>query len=201
MRKPLPTESLRRRGPHVAKKIIEAALEDLARVGFANLNVEEVAARAGVNKTTVYRRFQTKEALVREALGQVVGKMTDIPDTGAIRTDLIAFLEHVAALLRTARGQAILRVVSAEHDNPVFANLVDSLLPHTDTIIPRAAIKRAVARGELPRHTDPKLVLFTLVGALIHRVLFERGPMSSPYIEQLVDLVLFGAAGKPYVPK
>ena len=133
---------------------------------------------------------------MRETLGQVVEKMTDAPDTGAIRTDLIAFLERVAALLRTTRGKAILRVVSAEHDNPVFANLVNSLLPHTDAIIPRAAIKRAVARGELPPKTDPKLVLFTLVGALIHRVLFEHGPMSSTYIEQLVDLVLFGAARK-----
>src|SRR5262245_2839968 len=77
------------RGEPVVRGILGAALTELARTGYGALRIEDVAARAGVNKTTVYRRWSTKEDLVRAALLSITNDRFTPPNTGSLRTDLL----------------------------------------------------------------------------------------------------------------
>ena len=182
-----------RRGSHVVQRVLEATIDEVARVGFARLSVDGVSMRAGVNKTTVYRRWETKERLVYEALSLTVGDVLDLPDTGTVRTDLTAFLQRSARFLESTPGHALLRVLFAEGADPTVLRIAGTLLLNEGLAPPRAAIERAIARGELPPTTDARLVIFTMVGAIIHRVFVENARVSNSLVERIVDLVLYGA--------
>lgn len=193
--RPSTKKPLGRRGEPVVRAILEATVEELARVGFARLRVEAVAARTGVNKTTVYRRFGTKDQLVHQALSRVIGDVYRVEETGAVRTDLIACLGRAATLLQSARGQAVFRVLFAEGADPAVVRLAEKLLLDEGTVVPLGAIERGISRGELPPEINPRLVLFTLIGATVHRIFVEHASLTMSHVEQLVDLVLFGAVG------
>src|SRR4051794_31864923 len=77
------------RGEPVVRGVLGAALEELGRRGYGALKIDDVAMRAGVNKTTVYRRWPTKEDLVRAALLSITADRFVIPDTGSLRSDLL----------------------------------------------------------------------------------------------------------------
>ena len=91
----------------MVKSVLEAAIAEIARVGYAALRVDEVAARAGVNKTTVYRRWPTKPALVTAAIRSLFGVQTEPPDTGALEGDLMPSCRRAAAKVRKAEGRAV----------------------------------------------------------------------------------------------
>jgi AcrR family transcriptional regulator len=191
------TRRPRPRGKPVVNKVLEVTLAQLAEVGLERLSVPEVARLAGVNKTSVYRRWPTREDLVRAALEQTMQHTAAAPDTGSLRGDLLGLVHVTATFLESAPGRGAMRVLLAEGDDLGDTLGAPRLL--ADDALP-AAIRRAVARGELPRDTDVKLVLFTLAGALMHRTFVERAPVTRPFIQRLVDLVLYGATAPRRAP-
>jgi AcrR family transcriptional regulator len=184
------------RGEAVVHAVLEATLTQLAELGFARLSIPDVATAAGVNKTSVYRRWPTKAALVRDALGSAMSHADEVPDTGTLRGDLIALARTVAAFMQSNMGMAVVRIMLAEGGNPEVRALGSTAYQTTGSQGPWMVIKRAVERGEWRRSQDPSLLLFTIAGALMHRVLVEQRDVPDPYIRQLVDLVLLGAAPK-----
>ena len=185
------TENVRTRGraAQVVERVMQATLQELARVGYAALRIDEVAARSEVNKTTVYRRWPTKAALVAAALQ---GQMRERPtiDTGSVRGDLRASLLAIANLRLRDRG--VLRVVLAERTDPE----VDAITRRLRQALRRTRIemvKRGVARGELPEGTDAEAVV-DLVSAPLHRALLFDERLSSREIDRMLDLILAGAA-------
>lgn len=187
------TKEPKRRGSAVVSRVFEVTLQRLARVGFERLSVPEIAALAGVNKTSVYRRWPTKGDLVREALRASMGSTREVPNTGAVRSDLLELARVAAAFVESPLGMGLLRTLVAEGAAPEARELAASMLRRQETEAPRVVIKRAVARGELPARTDATLVLSTVAGAFMHRVLVEHGRLSRAFIERVIDLVLFGA--------
>lgn len=175
------------------RRVLDLTLQQLAQVGFERLSVPEVAALAGVNKTSVYRRWPTKAELVRAALAHSMAHVRDIPDTGALRTDLIALVGVVAAFVTSARGMGVVRTVFADGDTPEVRAMAASMWQEAGGEIPGHIIERAVLRGELPAGADVELLLFTLAGALLHRVFIERADADEAFAGRLVDLVLYGA--------
>ena len=185
------------RGTLFVQKVLDATLAQLAQVGFERLSIPEVAALAGVNKTSVYRRWPTKSDLVRETLATAMDHVSAAPDTGDLRGDLVGLARIVADFLKSPTGTGIIRVLLAEGANPELRALATSRYASREQLVPRASLMRALEKGELAHPADVPLVLFTLAGALMHRVFVEQDEVTDEFLERIVDLVLFGALHKP----
>jgi AcrR family transcriptional regulator len=170
--------------------ILDAAVEEISEKGYDALSIEAVAERAGVNKTTVYRRWSTKSELVTAALSQEEEALFADPETGSVAEDLLVLARRLRALLRTKRGRALYLI--ALQDRLAQGDLRG---PGDAKRHGLAIVDRGVARGELPSGTDPELVTGTLFGVVILRSLFEKQPPTDDFLRQLVAFVLAGSRG------
>lgn len=161
-----PAESARRtqgvlggRSEQVLRRALDAALVELARSGYAGFRMEAVAVRAEVNKTTIYRRWPNRAALVTALVGRMRTPLREspLPDTGALETDLVAAFTRRFDFSRKTEGRAWARLVQERHDPEVAAILGTVVDRRRDEW--RAMVARAAARGELPTGTDAQLVL------------------------------------------
>jgi AcrR family transcriptional regulator len=182
------------RGEAFANVVLDATLTQLAEVGYERLSIPQIAEMAGVNKTSIYRRWPTKSDLVREVLGIAMHHADDAPDTGQLRTDLVALARGVAMWMQSRVGTALIRIMLAEGGNPEVRALANAAYSEAGKHGPWIVIQRAVERGEISRQLDPSLMLFTIAGAIMHRVFVENRDASDTFLNQVVDLVLFGAA-------
>lgn len=165
-------------------------------MGAAALSVERVARAAEVNKTSVYRRWPTREALVAAALARVLDRLAlEFADTGSLRGDLVALAEAVAGLLASPAGRGLVRAVFAEGTAPALASDARAGLEERTGGAALAMVARAVARGEWRAEVDPRVVLAALVGALLHRAVLEGEAPTRGWIEGLVELLVGGIAG------
>jgi AcrR family transcriptional regulator len=182
----------KQRGEPVVRRVLEVALEQLATHGFERLSVPEVAALAGLNKTSVYRRWPTKADLVREALAASMGHTAEALDSGDLRADLLALARTAVGFVESPSGLAVLRTLLAEGANPEVKGLAAAMLHQQGINGPALVFERAIARGELAQDTDATLVLTTLAGAIMHRILIEQSPVTEHFFTTLIDMVLFG---------
>src|SRR3978361_1317186 len=122
------TEGVRVKGraARVVSDVLTATAEELSRVGYAALRVEDVAARSGVNKTTIYRRWPTKPELVGAAL-RSVWETPEVPDTGSLRSDFVASLSKSATFAMSPIGRGLTRVIQVERAHPELEPIARSL--------------------------------------------------------------------------
>ncbi|MGW2278654.1 TetR/AcrR family transcriptional regulator [Streptomyces sp. NPDC001770] len=185
---------LRRRGENMRRAVLAAVVEILAAEGLAGATVSAVARSAGVHETSVYRRWKTRENLIAEALVAELDAAVPVPDTGDVREDLTTFFVSLVRLLRTAQGQALLRL-SVERDD----TLEDRRGPYWKDRLERGVVmvRRGVERGELAGDTDARLLMEAVSGPLFARVLVSGAPLDEELAERLVALVLDGARPRP----
>jgi AcrR family transcriptional regulator len=180
------------RGEPVVHGVLAAALSEVARAGYHGLRIEDVAARAGVNKTTVYRRWPSKQELLRDALLSITTETFSTPDTGSLRGDLLAIARRNAALVAKSEHQGVFRIFIAEGEDAELAAIVRSLRQAFEGL-PREVLAAAEARGEIRPGTDARL-LFDVLSATLHWwLLFDRVPVDEAAVQRLVDLLLDGA--------
>ena len=179
------------RSARVVDSVLRAAVEELGTVGYTALRVEDVAARSGVNKTSIYRRWPGKVDLVVAALLNHA-RSTESPDTGSLREDLLEIGRHMARKMETPLGRGLIRMMQMERGQPELDAVIRTL--RSENICTRAAIiERGITRGELPADIDPTL-LAEMVGAPISSRLLHTGvPVDERFIEAVVDMVLAGA--------
>lgn len=159
--------------------MVTAALAELVTVGYDRLTMEAVAVRAGVHKTTVYRRWGGKERLVAEALQTLARSRIEVPDTGDVERDLQLLARSVAATLATAEGGGTVRaMVSAAQQSDVVHGLVTAFWAER-TAQAGDIVHRAVQRGQLPAGTRPDLVIRHLGAPLYHQLLVTLEPLST----------------------
>ncbi|PKV89716.1 TetR/AcrR family transcriptional regulator [Streptomyces sp. TLI_146] len=176
-------------GPRAAERIHEATLELLIERGYQRLTVEAVAARAGVNKTTIYRWWPSKGPLLRAALLRSRVLDIDIPDTGTLRGDLIALAGQMARLVSGERTGPVARAMLSGGGQDELAFLArDFFADRLERERPLFA--RAVARGELPADADPALLVDLIAGAVWMRILLRQLPAEEGFVESVVDAVL-----------
>lgn len=196
--KPKRRDAGRARGESIAHSVLLCTLQELAEVGLRELSVERVAQRAQVNKTSVYRRWPTKDALVVAALEGVLSSVSaNVPDTGSLRGDLLALIGMVAGFAGEPLGVAVLRAALSEQASSGVAALASrSLVSNTSSPL-KHLVARARKRSEWRMGVDAEQLVFTMVGAIIHRALLEHRPMPKVWLEQLVDLLLTGVLPRP----
>lgn len=186
------------RGEPVIRAVLEATLDELARGGYGTLTFEDVAARAGVNKTTVYRRWATKPDLVKAALTAAADAMPSLRETGDLRTDLIAVARRARETMSSPRGRGLLRMLLGGCLEPELIALAFSLRKQVEAPA-RRLIERALLRGDSQRDADPDLVLDTISGWILHKLFREHASVTDGQLAALVDFVLQGvvAASPP----
>jgi AcrR family transcriptional regulator len=182
------------RGDAFIQRVLEVALTQLAEVGYERLSIPQVAQLAGVNKTSIYRRWPTKPGLVRDALSAAMIHVEQAPNAGSLRADLIELALTVATFTQSPVGTAIVRIMLAEGGNAEVRGLASSAYAEAGKNSPWVVLERAVSRGELRSAIDPSLLLFTIAGAIMHRVFVERRDVPRAFIEQLIDLLLNGCS-------
>jgi AcrR family transcriptional regulator len=180
------------RSERVVAAVLHAALAELARVGYAGLRHEDVATKAGVAKTTIYRRWPTKVELVKAAI-QEFGRWDDpLPDTGALREDLWIILEAAMKKIATPEGRAIARMVVIERADPQVDALCRELKDHSRKHRAEVVV-RAQKRGDLPKDADADLLIECVFGLVMGRTLRFGEKVDRPTCERLIDLVVTGA--------
>jgi AcrR family transcriptional regulator len=181
-----------RRGEHVRQTVLAAAFEELAANGFDGATVAGVAKRSGVHETTVYRRWVTRENLFVAALLERSADAIPAPDTGSTRGDLLAIVRDVIGYSSSPTGRAVLRAATLPVDDvyddareAFWAGRLDALSP---------VLARGIVRGDLRPDIDARLLLEMLVAPIHGRLLLTGEPVDDDLAEQLVELVLNGAA-------
>lgn len=183
--------------PRRAQEIFAATLELLAEHGYDRLAIESVASRAGVNKTTIYRWWPSKDALLAAALLNSTVLEFPIPDTGGLRGDLLAMASGIARLLtRPPTAQLAAVALTAIPGRPTLAATASAFF--ADRLAREQPIfQRAVRRGELADATSGAMIMDLLGGALWFHILIRSGSANRRYLTTLVDTVLDGiAAGR-----
>lgn len=176
--------------------IREAAVELFAERGFEGLSVDEVAARAGVSKATIYRRYASKVDLVVEAAGCLAGLELAFPDTGNLRADLSGFGRALIKGLRTSLAGRVLPVMVTERRRYPELDAAYRRFMADRKARTRQMLERGIERGELPSDTDVAVMSSMLVGPIFHRFLITREPLTDAYVDALVDALLRGFGAK-----
>jgi AcrR family transcriptional regulator len=158
--------------------VLDATIEELGTHGYDRLSLEGVAQRAGVNKTTVYRRWKSKERLVTDALEAAAAQRMEVPDTGDALTDLAVLTHAVRRTLRSREGAATVQALVAGSASSAAMRAVAKSFWRTRMTALRPVVERAVQRGEYPPGTDPDAVLLYLAAPLYHRMLITAEPLT-----------------------
>jgi AcrR family transcriptional regulator len=186
-----------RRGAAVRQAVLQATAELLFAGGVANTRMTDIAARAGVHETSIYRRWGSRANLIAEALSSQMDADLALPDTGSTREDLIVFFTALAQFLGTPLGRSIMGLgLAGPDEEAVFEPARDQFWTIRLT---RASIlvRRGIDRHEIRPDVDAELVLETLGGPLNLHVLLRNRPADPDYICRLVDLTLEGARPRP----
>jgi AcrR family transcriptional regulator len=178
------------------KAVLAATFKLLAEEGLGGVTVDEVAKRSGVAKTTIYRHWPSRNALLLAACSNLSGARPEAPDTGSFRGDLAALLTNMARRLRSERWASILpSIIDAAERDPELAEVHARL--HADFMAPLYAIlERAKSKRELPRDRDPSHVVASVVGPLFYRRWFSRQPLDEAFVQGLVDAAAGRGAAK-----
>jgi AcrR family transcriptional regulator len=185
----------RPRSEQAHRAILRAALELALEGGLVRMTIEGVAARAGVGKATVYRRWDTKHALMADALRSIAAEIR-APDTGTLRGDFLGLAAQ--AIQGNAPGALRLmpRLMSEAAEDPELLAVCRAVLVDPRRAELRAVLRRGVQRGELRTDTDLELAIDGLIGPIVYRVLITGGdPAQLPGLaERVFDQVIGGLA-------
>lgn len=174
--------------------ILQAVLDELSELGYGALTIESVARRAGVGKATIYRHWSDKIALIADAFKLLQQQRDPELVTGSPREKLERILRHVADVVSNSPFSSCLPALieGAERDRAVrrfHHNFqAEARKPTIDLI------SRGVAAGDFPRHIDPEIAAFALLGAIFFCRLMTNKPFPEERVRDLIDTV-FGSNG------
>ncbi|MDX3097491.1 TetR/AcrR family transcriptional regulator [Streptomyces sp. ME19-03-3] len=198
-----PRETGRRTGrPRSAeadRAILDAARQALVELGWGRLTMGDVAARAGVAKTTLYRRWASKNELVVDAVA-VLFDALELPDRGSLRADVEGVVLQFAALLEQPAARTALMAVVAEatHDEALRRRIREAIVDRQKRLVVEGR-RRAQERGEIPPDEgDPAprvdLVFDVIAGAVVHRALISGEPVDRDWAARFTTVLLSGLA-------
>ncbi|MDX6299249.1 MAG: hypothetical protein QOF53_463 [Nocardioidaceae bacterium] len=187
----------RPRRPGTDERITAAAAELMLQRGFDGTTMDDVAARAGVGKATVYRRWPSKDDLAVAAMETLYSAELPEPDTGSIVTDLTESYRSVLAFVNTPAGEAFLRTSIAEsvRDERIAALYRASSERREDQT--RDTFRRAIERGEVRPDVDVDAAVQWLGGMLATRAITHRPMPAAEEVGALVEFTLRGVIANP----
>lgn len=170
---------------------IQATLDLMAEHGIAGVTTGAVAHRAGISKATMYRRWDSKDALIADAIGTLVDQEIVIPDTGTLEGDVRILLAEAVELYSTPRAAALMpELVAAIARTPELAVAVrDGFLVRRRAALGQV-LERAAARGELRHDVDRDVCIDLFGGVVFYRLLITGGPLDARLVDDLTAVVV-----------
>ncbi|MEU9203881.1 TetR/AcrR family transcriptional regulator [Streptomyces sp. NPDC048332] len=196
---PKPSRTGRPRSAAADEAILEATRASLVDLGWSKLTMGDVATRAGVAKTTLYRRWAGKNELVVDAVAVLFDEL-ELPDLGSLSADVQAVVLQFAALLERPETQTALMAVVAEstRDEALRTRIRDSIVNRQKHLVLQGR-QRAQERGELPAEQDEAtaaltadLIFDVIAGAVVHRALVSAEPVDEDWARRFTLLLLAG---------
>ncbi|MGA5439316.1 TetR/AcrR family transcriptional regulator [Streptomyces griseoincarnatus] len=181
--------------------ILAATRQALVDLGWSKLTLSDVAVRAGVAKTTLYRRWAGKNELVVDAVAELFDELT-LPDRGSLAADIEGVVLQFAAILARPEARSGLMAVVAEatRDEALRERIRASIVDRQKRLV-IAGRTRAQERGELPPETDAErsaravdLIFDMVAGSVVHRTLVSNQPADAEWVHGLTRVLLSGLA-------
>ena len=187
------------RTARTTEAVYEAAIAELGDRAYDEVGIDSIAARAGVHKTTVYRRWGTKDRVIAEALDLAAEQRVTVPDTGDVGHDLRALALAVQKVLTSRDGAATARALAAAAPRSaeirgVIQKFWATRMTHVGPIV-----ERAVTRGQLPAGTDADELLKHLSAPLYQRLLVTLEPVNRRAAERAAAATLAAAQAGVFV--
>lgn len=177
----------RRRGATLEQAILDAAWEELTQVGYRDLTIEGVAARAHTGKQAIYRRWPGRARLVIAAMREHAPAYSgELPDTGELRGDVLELLRRAAARMMELGPETIHGLLADLVEDPEYVALIDR---STGEAAMRTLLKRAAARGEISLDQITPRIAALPVDLLRHEVFLAGASVPDPVILEIVDEV------------
>ncbi|ADB48714.1 TetR/AcrR family transcriptional regulator [Conexibacter woesei] len=181
------------RGEPVLAAVRAATLRELAECGYAALTIDNVARRAGVHKTTVYRRWHDREQLLLDALSDHVATEVPVPDTGDVERDLRELARGLVRWIASPAGGGVLATMLSDAGRvPAIAEARRRFYRQR---FEQAApiVRRAIERRELPAGTDPAELLKALMAPIYLRLLVTGEPLDEEAADRAAEVALAAA--------
>jgi AcrR family transcriptional regulator len=174
------------------KAVLTATFQLLSEAGLSGVSIDAVSRRSRVAKTTIYRHWPSRSALVLDACSRLKPK-SEAPDTGNLRDDVTVLALNLAGRLRTARWATVLpSMIDAAERDPELAHLHSRMHGEMTTAF-RSVVERAQQRGELSRHRRSTEVVAMILGPLFYRRWFSREPLDEGFVKRVVDSAVSGS--------
>ncbi|MEL6760228.1 MAG: TetR/AcrR family transcriptional regulator, partial [Myxococcota bacterium] len=170
-----------------------SAIGELVKYGVHGISINRIAAAAEVNKTTIYRKWPTREDLIDAALVSALEETTsELEDRGSLKADLTFIVEQLVEKLSTPSGQAL--IAASLSRGAADRSAGASTAPYAPNEI-LALLQRAQERGEwdLDRH-PPDAVFSMISGAVIQRIMIEYRPVTPSWVASVVEVVIRGVS-------
>ena len=171
--------------------ILKATLELLGEVGFESMSIEAISTRAGVGKTTIYRRYSSKEELVADAIESIRQEVV-IPNTGNLWGNLDLLIENAAQITLSPLGQqSVAMIISSAASNSQFAQIywTKYLQPRREAFA--VVIERAKIRNEIDPNLDSGLIFDSMSGIMLYALIFPPANESwTEYVRRALHLLL-----------
>jgi AcrR family transcriptional regulator len=185
------TTAHEKRRARTERVLLDATRELLAEAGFGNLTVEGVAARSGVAKTTIYRRYRSRTDLALAVLLDMVDDVSTRPYRKDTRSELTALVDRTVELMSTSLlGPVMMGLVSEVAADPELARIYREQVISRRLADVSALVERGVSRGELRADLDPEMVADLLLGPVYYRLFLSGSPMDDGFGTRLVTTLL-----------
>src|SRR5271166_6379626 len=183
----------RPRSEESRQSILRSTLKLLERDGgFPELSIEAIAADANVGKTTVYRWWPTKAALVADAFSASVEQELQFPDTGSLRGDVAQQMRRVIRLFRSPRGKIVAALLAGGQSDPELIEAFRERFLWPKRRQAYKTLQRGIDRGEIPAGTDLDLLLDSLYGPIYMRFLIRHFELREDFADKICGLILKG---------
>ena len=186
----------RKRNPALDGAFLDAAIHTLSEVGFDQMTMDQVAARAGSAKTSVYRRWPSKAELVRDALiwmSQGSVDVDKVPDTGTLRADLLSVQKIASPEHRNRKIRVLSKLGSFDTEHQQAAKDVAAGVFGPMNELNAKLMERAVARGEIPASADIKMACITIAAVIAYRTGFLFKAFDKTHYARLLDAIILPA--------
>jgi AcrR family transcriptional regulator len=185
----------RPRCPVTHQNILKAARELVEEIGFDSLTIEGIAARAGVGKTTIYRRWPNKASIVLDAFFEEVTPQTTFAGTGNVREDIRRHLQKFVKELNGTLGCKVAMLLANSQFDEEMAEAFRTrwIEPRRDEM--RRVIIEGIKRGEIRQEVDAEVLVDALYGPVYFRLLGEHAPLTQDFADNLTELVMSGLDG------
>jgi AcrR family transcriptional regulator len=170
--------------------MLKAALELLAEVGFAAISIEAIANRAGVGKTTIYRRYRSKHELIADAI-ESLRDTVEISNTGTLWGDLTALIDNAAQASLTPLGrQSAAMIISSAASHPEFAQIYAEKYLKLRRQAFANILERAKTRAEIAPDLDTDLVFNAMSGIMLYALIFPPPEAWTTHVRRALELLL-----------